>query len=175
MGEEFARWLDAARPAWPVAVALLAVFAAGAVVTAFLLRRRWIAARAAEKRTAHLWRNINCVVEPTGEIDMRPLMADAKFALIDPQKIIKHLHERRMAAKDLPPPPDWTPEELAAVKAMTDRSGWPNTTYQPRGVLPNLRPRKRTREEVPVEKVTPLQLGERIKRIKSEQKKEKAA
>lgn len=170
MGEEFARWLDAAKPGLPYAVVVFVAIVATVVVTVLLLRKNAVAAQRDRKRVEHLWHNIECVTEPTVAIDMRPVMANAKHALIDPRKILTHLRERRSVGDEFVPPADWTDDEPAQVKRMTDRDGWPNTTYQPRGWLPRLR-----RKPVPVVAVTPKELGERITRIREEKKQMEAS
>lgn len=174
MGEEFARWLEAARPAWPWVAVVAAMFGCGFLAAWLGLRPRLAAAKASEKRAEHLWRHIDCVVEPTVAIDMSPLVAHPSKAKFSARSVIADVRERIASAMAQQNPPDWTDEQLAEVKSMTDRSGWPNYTYQPRGFLPNLRPRRKTREQVEVIAVTPLQIGERIKRIRAKQK-EKAA
>lgn len=166
MSEEFGHWLEAAKPALPWALGALVLVLASAAVTWVLVRQRWAAARQAEKRAEHLWHNIDCVVEPTQAIDMRPLVAHADKARFNALTVITDVRERIKAVwEPQPDDPDWTPQELAEVKAMTDRDGWPNTTYQPRGFLPRLR-----RRPVPVVAVTPKEIGERIKKIRDEKK-----
>ena len=164
MGEEFARWLDAARPAWPWVAGAAVLVAATWLLSWFLLRQRFAAAKAAERRAARLWHNIDCVVEDTQAIDMRPLVAHADKARFNPGKVLSDLRER---ARDAVEPgtdgPNWTPEELAEVKAMNDRALWPLAcNYEPRGLLPRLKVR--------TQRVTPADLAARVKRIREEQK-----
>jgi hypothetical protein len=162
MAEELSRWLETAKPALPWALVVLTLIAPAGLVTWFVVRRRLADAKQSEKRAEHLWHNIDCVTEPTVAIDMRPLVASADKAKFNALSVITDMRQRIGAAMvPVQNPPDWTDEELATVKSMTDRSGWPNT-YQPRGILPRLRPTR-----MPV--VTPKELGERIKRIRAEQ------
>jgi hypothetical protein len=170
MSEEFGRWLDAAKPGLPTAVVLFVVIVATVVVTVVLVRKSAAAAAKDRKQAARLWHNIDCVTEPTVAIDMSVLTAHPDKAKFNPRNVLVRLRERRKVGEEFVPPAEWTAEwtadELAAVKAMNDRSGWPNKTYQPRGWLPRLR----RPQPVAVVPVTPAEIGERIKRIKAEKK-----
>lgn len=160
MAEEFARWVDAAKPAWPWALGALALLVTGGVMVAFFLRRRAIEARQDlvdaqqdRKRAEHLWRKIDCVVQPTVAIDMSVLTAHRDKARFDPRRVLTGLRERRAVSRELPAQPDWAPGELASIPQVPD-------TYKPRGFLPRLRRKP----------FTPADLAARIQQIKAEQK-----
>ncbi len=173
MSEEFGRWLDAARAPMPVSLAALGLFLAGVLLAAWLFRGRLSEARrlereakASEKRAEHLHAKVDRIVEPTQALDMSVLTAHPDKAKFNPRNVLVRMRERRKVGEEFVPPAEWTADELAAVKAMNDRSGWPNTTYQPRGWLPRLRRQR----DVPVIAVTPKEIGERIKKIRDEKK-----
>lgn len=154
----------AVRPALPWVVGALVVVAAAAVVTWLLVRQRLAAAKAAEKHAEHLWHHIDCVTEPTMAIDMRPLVASAEKAKFSALTVITDVRERIAASMSAAANPDWTADDLAAVKAMTDRSAWPlAVNYRGRGVLPRVRVR-------PPATPKPSELAARIARIRNEQK-----
>ena len=174
MGEEITRWLDAARPALPWALGALALVLLGYGINAFINRARLAEAgrlereaKQAEQRAEHAKRYVRNFVEPTVALDMSSLVAHPDKAKFNAHKVLADMRERiRAATTSEQEAPDWTDEELAAVKAMTDRDLWPlAANYQPRGVLPRLKARAK--------RFTPNDLARRVQQIRPEKKQAK--
>jgi hypothetical protein len=169
--EELARWIAAAKPGLPMAIAVLMAFLSGALVAFWLGRSRRkeaarleSAARQSEAAAKFMLEHYDRAVNPTQEIDMRVLTAHMEKAKFSPLKVLTDVRERITARAETLP--DWAPGELGEMPPADpalDRSGWPNTTYQRRGWLPRLRRPKPT-------PVNPKTLGERIARLRNEQK-----
>lgn len=168
MGEELSRWVTAARPGLPWALAALGLLLLGYAVKAVFDRKRIAEARRlesfarqAEAAARFLHDRVDRITTDTCEIDMRVLTAHAEKAKFNPLTVLTDVRER-IATKD-ESQPDWAPGELAAMPEADPtlgRSRWPM-----RGIMPRLRPRRRATElsDIP----NPAQLGARIARLRA--------
>ncbi len=166
MREELARWWAAAAPAWPVAAWLAGAMLAGFAAASLMFASRIRQARVAEAWAAEQMRLADCVDEPTVEMAVLPGGRSRLRMLVD------CLGQRvRAALRREPDGPDWTVEELAAVRAtpatpLTEGLTWPSPPAPPvaRGQLPRLR-RRSTTDGVP----SPRAVAARIRQIRAEQ------
>lgn len=174
MSEELSRWVDAAKPGLPWALAALGLLLLGYWVKAMFDRKRLAeaarlesAARRAEAAAQFLHDRVDRITTDTCEIDMRVLTAHAEKAKFNPLNVLTDVRER-IAAKD-ESLPDWAPGELATMPEADPtlgRARWPM-----RGIMPRLRPRRGVAElsDIP----NPAQLGARIARLRAVEKTKK--
>lgn len=163
MTSELVRLFADAKLALPYAVGLLLALLLGFGIKALFDRHRVAEARRALEFADEQLRYVDCIAEPTGEFDMVAMLDDRPRMVVALARAVGETGEWAKATFSGANPPDWTPQELTTVKAMTDRSSWPTSPVKRRGQIPNLRPWWHTRE-------TPKSLGERIARIRAQQK-----